>query len=169
MVRTLASSTDSVTEKVKYWDLRSDKPAVTVENQERVYAMDTQGKLLVVGTADRYINIIDLNKPEAFYKTIQSPLKFQTRVVSCFTPNPNGFAIGSIEGRCAIQYVEERDASNNFSFKCHRETNPQNKDQSNVYSVNAISFHPEHGTFSTAGSDGQFNFWDGQAKHRLST
>jgi mRNA export factor len=89
-------------------------------------------------------------------------------VVSCFTPTPNGFAIGSIEGRCAIQYVEERDASNNFSFKCHRETNPNNKDQSNVYAVNAISFHPEHGTFSTAGSDGQFNFWDGQAKHRLS-
>ena len=141
---------------------------MTVENQERVYTMDAQGKLLVIGTADRYINIIDLNKPDSFYKTIQSPLKFQTRVISCFTPNPNGFAIGSIEGRCAIQYVEERDAANNFSFKCHREQNPQNKEQSNVFSVNAISFHPEHGTFSTAGSDGQFNFWDGQAKHRLS-
>jgi mRNA export factor len=37
----------------------------------------------------------------------------------------------------------------------------------NVYSVNAISFHPQHGTFSTAGSDGTFHFWDGVAKHRL--
>lgn len=37
----------------------------------------------------------------------------------------------------------------------------------NVYSVNAISFHPVHGTFSTAGSDGTFHFWDGVAKHRL--
>jgi mRNA export factor len=37
----------------------------------------------------------------------------------------------------------------------------------NVYSVNAISFHPEYGTFSTAGSDGTFHFWDGIAKHRL--
>ncbi|KAI9874929.1 MAG: RNA export factor gle2, partial [Watsoniomyces obsoletus] len=74
-----------------------------------------------------------------------------------------------IEGRCAIQYVEERDSANNFSFKCHRETptSGPNKDVSNVYSVNAISFHPEHGTFSTAGSDGTFHFWDGQAKHRL--
>ncbi|ETN42780.1 uncharacterized protein HMPREF1541_01938 [Cyphellophora europaea CBS 101466] len=152
---------------VKYWDLRSDKPAATVNCQERVYTMDTKGKLLVVGTADRYINVVDLNKPDQFYKTIQSPLKFQTRVVSCFTPNNNGFAVGSIEGRCAIQYVEERDSSNNFSFKCHRETPPNNKDQSNVYAVNAISFHPEHGTFSTAGSDGTFHFWDGQAKHRL--
>jgi mRNA export factor len=37
----------------------------------------------------------------------------------------------------------------------------------NVYSVNAISFHPTFGTFSTAGSDGTFHFWDGVAKHRL--
>ena len=53
----------------------------------------------------------------------------------------------------------------NFSFKCHRDP-PQNN-MTNVYSVNAISFHPEHGTFSTAGSDGTFHFWDGVAKHRL--
>jgi mRNA export factor len=33
--------------------------------------------------------------------------------------------------------------------------------------VNAISFHPLHGTFSTAGSDGTFNFWDKDSKQRL--
>lgn len=38
---------------------------------------------------------------------------------------------------------------------------------SNVYSVNAISWHPEHGTASTAGGDGTFHFWDMDAKHRL--
>lgn len=38
---------------------------------------------------------------------------------------------------------------------------------SNVYSVNAISWHPQHGTFSTAGSDGTYSFWDKDAKHRL--
>ena len=153
---------------VKYWDLRSDKAAATLECQERVYTMDVKNKLMVIGTADRYINIVALDKPTSFYKTMQSPLKFQTRVVSCFT-DASGFAIGSIEGRCAIQYVEEKDASMNFSFKCHRDTptsGPQ-RDISNVYAVNAISFHPQHGTFSTAGSDGTFHFWDGVAKHRL--
>ena len=49
---------------------------------------------------------------------------------------------------------------NNFSFKCHR-------DDKNVYSVNDISFHPGYGTFSTAGSDGCFNFWDKDSKQRL--
>lgn len=39
-------------------------------------------------------------------QTITSPLKWQTRVVSCFTNSPSsGFAVGSIEGRVAIQCV----------------------------------------------------------------
>jgi len=49
----------------------------------------------------------------------------------------------------------------NFSFKCHRDNN------NNVFAVNAISFHPIHGTFSTAGADGTFSFWDKDSKQRL--
>lgn len=151
---------------VKYWDLRQSTPVASVQCQERIYSIDSKNNLMVVATADRYINIIELNKPTEFYKTMQSPLKWQTRVVTCFT-DASGFAVGSIEGRCAIQYVEEKDSSSNFSFKCHRQTPPNTRDISNVYSVNAISFHPVHGTFSTAGSDGTFHFWDKDAKHRL--
>lgn len=55
--------------------------------------------------------------------------------------------------------------SSNFSFKCHRDQ-PQGNTTS-VYAVNDISFHPVHGTFSTAGSDGTYHFWDKDAKHRL--
>lgn len=55
--------------------------------------------------------------------------------------------------------------SSNFSFKCHRD--PPANNVTNVYAVNDISFHPVHGTFSTAGSDGTFHFWDKDAKHRL--
>ncbi|KAJ5490553.1 hypothetical protein N7453_011378 [Penicillium expansum] len=151
---------------VKYWDLRQSTAIASVECQERVYTMDVKNKLLVIGTADRYINIINLDQPTKFYKTMQSPLKWQTRVVSCFS-DASGFAVGSVEGRCAIQYVEEKDSASNFSFKCHRETAPANRDVCNIYSVNAISFHPIHGTFSTAGADGTFHFWDKDAKHRL--
>ncbi|KAI9680549.1 MAG: RNA export factor gle2 [Caeruleum heppii] len=152
---------------VKYWDLRSSTPAATLNCQDRVYTLDVRDKLMVIGTADRYINVVNLSNPSTFYKTIQSPLKWQTRVVSCFTDS-SGFAVGSIEGRCAIQYVEEKDQASNFSFKCHRDTpTTGSRDISNVYSVNAISFHPVHGTFSTAGSDGTFHFWDKDAKHRL--
>ena len=151
---------------VKYWDLRQANPVASVGCQERIYSIDSKNNLLVIGTADRYINIVNLDKPTEFYKTLQSPLKWQTRVVTCFSDS-SGFAVGSIEGRCAIQYVEEKDSSSNFSFKCHRQPPPNTRDVSNVYSVNAISFHPVHGTFSTAGSDGTFHFWDKDAKHRL--
>jgi mRNA export factor len=53
----------------------------------------------------------------------------------------------------------------NFTFKCHR--NPPKNNITDVYSVNAISFHPIHGTFSTAGSDGTFSFWDKEKHSKL--
>lgn len=151
---------------VKYWDLRQQTAAVTLPCQDRVYSMDVRDKLLVIGTAERWCNVVNLDNPGVFYKSIQSPLKWQTRVVACFTDS-TGFAVGSIEGRCGIAYIEEKDQSNNFSFKCHRPPPPNTRDVALVYAVNDISFHPVHGTFSTSGSDGTFHFWDKDAKHRL--
>ncbi|KAH7125730.1 Poly(A)+ RNA export protein [Dendryphion nanum] len=152
---------------IMFWDLSTqDKPQGMITCQERVYTMDVKDKLLVIGTAERHIHMVDLNSPTTIAKTITSPLKWQTRVVSCFS-DASGFAVGSIEGRCAIQYVKEDQANLNFSFKCHRQTDSAQRDIAKVYSVNAISFHPQHGTFSTAGSDGTFHFWDKDAKHRL--
>lgn len=48
---------------------------------------------------------------------MESPLKWQTRVVSCvkradqpgLPPVQAGFAVGSIEGRVAFQYIKEAD------------------------------------------------------------
>lgn len=94
---------------IKYWDLRSATPAATVEMQERVYSMDVKDNLLVIGTAERYINIIDLKDPTKIFKTLQSPLKWQTRVVSCFS-DATGFAVGSIEGRSAFQWLDDKKA-----------------------------------------------------------
>lgn len=98
---------------VKFWDLRQANPVLTKNAPERVYSMDARDNMLVVATAERFINVLDLRNtgasPDDYYKKQQSPLKWQTRVVSCFA-DASGYAIGSIEGRCAIQYVEEKDA-----------------------------------------------------------
>ncbi|KAH0550961.1 hypothetical protein GP486_007674, partial [Trichoglossum hirsutum] len=48
---------------IKYWDLRTPNPVATLPCQERVYALDVKDKLLVIGTADRYINVVNLNDP----------------------------------------------------------------------------------------------------------
>ena len=38
-----------------------------------------------------------------------------------------------------------------------------------IKQVNAISFHPVHGTLATVGSDGRFSFWDKDARTKLKT
>lgn len=164
-------ATGSWDKTIKYWDLRTSNPVASVQLPERCYTMDVQYPLMVVGTADRDIQIFNLNSPGTPFKSIKSPLKWQTRVISCFTASTSsGFAVGSVEGRVAIQYVEDKDSSNNFSFKCHRrDSTPSSKDQALVYAVNDISFHPLHGTFSTCGADGTIHFWDKDARTRLKT
>ncbi|EPZ36237.1 WD40 repeat-like protein [Rozella allomycis CSF55] len=139
---------------VKYWDLRSPNPAASVTLPERCYTMDVQYPHLVVGTAERNILIFNLSN-QSLVKNTVSPLKHQTRTISCF-PDGKGYAVGSVEGRVGIEYFDEKNS------KCHREGN-------NIFAVNSISFHPFYGTFSTAGSDGAYAYWDKDSKSRLKT
>jgi len=37
----------------------------------------------------------------------------------------------------------------------------------NIWTVNDVSVHPVHGTFSSCGSDGIYQFWDKERKNRL--
>ncbi|KAF8980646.1 hypothetical protein BGZ46_003917 [Entomortierella lignicola] len=159
-------ATGSWDKSIKYWDTRQPTPISTITLPERLYTMDSVFPLLVAGTADRHVLIYNLNNPTTPFKSLTSPLKWQTRTISCFN-NGAGYGIGSIEGRVAIQYVEDKDASLNFSFKCHREGGQTARDKATVYSVNCINWHPIHGTFSTAGADGAFAFWDKDSRQKL--
>jgi mRNA export factor len=67
----------------------------------------------------------------------------------------------------SLRYIEEKDSSSNFSFKCHRQDQNGSKDQQAVYPVNSITFHQGYGTFCTAGADGTINYWDKDSKTRL--
>ena len=151
--------TSSWDKTIKYWDLRASTPVATVIMPEKCYSMDVSNTHVVVGCAERHITIINLKSPTVILKKTISPLKWQTRVVSCY-PNGEGYAIGSIEGRVSLNNFDANNNNAVFSFKCQR-------DDSNVYAVNAISFHPTYGTFSTAGSDGTYNMWDKDSKQRL--
>jgi len=92
---------------LKYWDLRSPNPVASLALPERIYAMDICQDLLVVATAERHICIINLSNPTVIYRDIPSPLKWQTRTISCY-PNAIGFAVGSIEGRVGLQWIDEK-------------------------------------------------------------
>jgi len=144
---------------LRYWDLRQQSPAHTQTLPDKCYALSVQYPLLVAGTAERHIQIFDLQKPNQVYKQLVSPLRYQTRCVACF-PDKTGYLVGSVEGRVAVQHVDESMHAKNFTFKCHREDN-------DIYAVNHIAFHPTQGTFVTSGADGTFNFWDKENKQRL--
>lgn len=162
---------------LKFWDPRTTgTPIHTIQMPERVYCADVVYPMAVVGTANRQIIVYQLENQPIEFKRLESPLKFQSRCVSIFcdmknpTPSPNGFAIGSIEGRVAIQYVNQpKDSKDNFTFKCHRNNGAGNAAHQDIYAVNSIAFHPKHGTLSTVGSDGRYSFWDKDARTKLKT
>eukprot|EP00349_Pseudokeronopsis_sp_Brazil_P004957 CAMPEP_0202961206 /NCGR_PEP_ID=MMETSP1396-20130829/5266_1 /ASSEMBLY_ACC=CAM_ASM_000872 /TAXON_ID= /ORGANISM="Pseudokeronopsis sp., Strain Brazil" /LENGTH=162 /DNA_ID=CAMNT_0049680863 /DNA_START=665 /DNA_END=1153 /DNA_ORIENTATION=+ len=99
---------------------------------------------------------------------MNSPLKFATTAIQCF-PDAKGFAIGSIEGRCGIKYIDLQNdkinTADDFCFKCHR------IETSNYLiscgAVNAITFNKQFGTFATIGSDGNYFIWNKNTKSRL--
>ncbi|KNC49531.1 RNA export 1 [Thecamonas trahens ATCC 50062] len=152
----LSASWDST---LKAWDLRSSAPAFDLALPQRAFTMDATFPLVAVGCAERQVVLYDIRKLGVPYKHFHSPLKYQTRKLAVF-PDATGFAISSIEGRVAIHYVEEKDSSFNFAFRCHRIDN-------SIYAVNGISFNKAHGTFVTCGSDGTWAVWDKDSKKRL--
>ena len=53
---------------IQYWDIRSQNPVSSVTLPERCYSLDVSYPLMVVGTAERHIQIFNLTSPTAPYK-----------------------------------------------------------------------------------------------------
>ncbi|KAL5456926.1 hypothetical protein EMCRGX_G034154 [Ephydatia muelleri] len=158
---------------LKFWDTRTPSPVLTLQLPERCYCMDVMYPMALVGTASRGLVIYQLENTPSEFKRIESPLKYQHRCISIFKDKqnqPTGFALGSIEGRVAIQYINPPNpAKDNFTFKCHRSNVTQAGQTQDIFPVNDIAFHPIHGTLATVGSDGRFSFWDKDARTKLKT
>ena len=93
---------------LKFWDIRSPQPILTLNLPERAYCADVDYPVAVVSTAGRHLIVYQLENTPQEFKRIESPLKYQHRCVSIFRDKkgmPSGFALGSIEGRVAIQYI----------------------------------------------------------------
>lgn len=144
--------------KLHFWDARTPNPVGSIDLPGKCFDLDVQGNVMAVATSEKQILVYDVTGQPREYARKVSPLKHQTRCISCF-PNMTGFAVGSIEGRVGIQYNNKAQEKNSFAFKCHRQ-------DVNVFAVNAIAFHPI-GTFATAGADGVVSFWDKDNKQKL--
>ncbi|XP_065667536.1 mRNA export factor RAE1 [Hydra vulgaris] len=157
---------------LKFWDTRQSTPIKSFNTMEKVYCADVIYPMAVVSTAQRGILVYQLMNEPAEFKKIESPLKYQHRSIAiCKDANgvPTGFALGSVEGRIAMQYIQPADPKDNFTFKCHRSEVTSANQVQDIYAVNDIAFHPQHGTLATAGSDGKYSFWDKDARTKLKT
>ena len=165
--------------KFHLWDVRSDTisgPAVSIDLPGKAFSMDVCDGRIVVGCSGRRTCLLDIRKEGTSWtaETVldaESSQKHQTRCVKFF-PDGQNIAVGSVEGRVAVESVPAVGSGNGgdssslmkkvYAFKCHR-------DGDLVYPVNCIDFHPKFGTFATGGCDGTVVTWDGMNRKRLTS
>jgi cell cycle arrest protein BUB3 len=148
---------------VKAWDPRNKGHTAHVGLGGKVFSMSCSNDRLVVGLSTKQVAIYDVRVLAQPMQVRDPPLKYQLRTLRCM-PNGEGFACGSVEGRVAWEYFEPQPGKAKYAFKCHRK---QVEGSEHVYPVNALAFHPEHGTFASGGGDGVVSVWDGVARKRL--
>lgn len=152
------------------WDVRSGALAQKLPCPERVYTMDItpNENYLVIGHAQRIICVWDLrNMGTSLAVQIskrESNIEHQIRSIACGNDNET-FAVCASEGRVSMNWIElEKNNANHYAFRCHRSKEGSSEI---LYPVNAIAFHPIHGTFMTGGSDGNVQLWDGVQRKKL--
>ncbi|KAF0719038.1 Aste57867_1322 [Aphanomyces stellatus] len=148
---------------VAAWDPKSKSRTLLLKQSDKVFAMSVHEHLLVVGTANKRVALYDVRRGDAPpIQEMESPLKYQMRCIEFF-PDGQGYAIGSTEGRVALEYINQE--RKGYAFKCHREKISDS--ETYVFPINSIAFHPVFGTFATGGCDGIINVWDGDNKKRI--
>eukprot|EP00977_Amphora_coffeiformis_P027456 scaffold34612_cov165-Amphora_coffeaeformis.AAC.22 len=145
------------------WDVRQDNnkntAVVTVDLPGKAFCMDVDPlhSRVAVGCSGRQTCLVDVRRPD---QTVTAELglqgessqKHQTRCLRFF-PDGQRIAVGSVEGRVAVEWVDGRPLESGtgmpkeYAFKCHRRNDL-------VFPVNCIEFHPKYGTFATGGGDG---------------
>ncbi|KAJ5050386.1 uncharacterized protein L3040_002269 [Drepanopeziza brunnea f. sp. 'multigermtubi'] len=163
-------------------DLKNpDREPATIKLPAKPHSLSITASKLVVAMAARLVYIYELHTLTMHasqqsgtttdlepWQQRESSLKFMTRAVSCM-PNDDGYATSSIEGRVAVEWFDPSAESQNrkYAFKCHRQPDPEGDGTDIVYPVNALAFHPVHGSFASGGGDGVVALWDAVAKRRI--
>ncbi|XP_064535939.1 protein Rae1 [Drosophila montana] len=150
---------------LKFWDIRSPMPMLSLILPNRCYDADVLYPMAAVACAGNNIMVYALDKIATDYRHMESNLKQQTRCISIFRERQNqsgGFVVGGIEGRAAVHYFYGKES---FAFKCHRSPCPMGIH--NIYAVNDLKHHPVHQTLVTAGSDGVYTCWDTCSRNKI--
>jgi cell cycle arrest protein BUB3 len=175
----ISASWDST---LHFHDLKeAQKEPTTIALPAKPHSLSITASKLVVAMSSRLVYIYELQSTAQLasqangamaelkpWQQRESSLKFMTRAVACM-PNDDGYATSSIEGRVAVEWFDPSAESQarKYAFKCHRQPDPEGDGTDIVYPVNALAFHPIHGTFASGGGDGVVALWDAVAKRRI--
>lgn len=102
------------------WDTRQQKPtqSTTTIEGNKIYTIGLSGNRLIVGTSNRHVLIYDVRSLAQPEQRRESSLMNQTRIIRGF-PDTTGYALGSIEGRVAVEYFnpDQNVQKNKYAFK----------------------------------------------------
>lgn len=123
----------------------------------------TENRIVAYGHHNT-VFVIDTRNPEKIERRVSS-LGKQIRSFCVSSPDQFGWAVGSIDGRIAIEYFGDiRHQAQRFSFSCNRH---EQDEKIIVYPVSCLAFHPVTGILTSGSSKGSLYFWDIQNKRKL--
>jgi len=159
---------------IAFWDLRTSQRSMAITDIKRkIFNMSYKNTLLVCTLNNKHFRWYDVRNLQRNVQDCESNFQSQLRGLDVF-PNAEGFAVGSVEGRIQVRYLDKSvQESKGFSFKCHRQEIPNRSSytsigkDTHVYSVNVVRFHQQFGTLASGGTDGEVNIWDKDGRARL--
>ncbi|XP_015584447.1 mitotic checkpoint protein BUB3.3 isoform X1 [Ricinus communis] len=149
---------------IMFWDLRLAKSPAYLRNLgAEVASMSLSGfdLMLAVGKSVNVYDLRNMGKPVHFK---ENHTDVQIKCISSF-PYRRGYAVGSVDGRVALEFLDPSNSNEGYTFRCH----PKSRDgRTHLVSINDIVFNPlVCGTFVTGDNDGYIITWHNESKRRL--
>ncbi|OHT06580.1 Mitotic checkpoint protein bub3 [Tritrichomonas foetus] len=150
------------------WDYRQSQDESLIgklEFNEKIMFANACSENRIVAYGHRNtVFVVDMRNPDKIERRVSS-LGKQIRSFSISKPETFGWAIGSIDGRIAIEYFGDlKHQAQRFSFSCNRHTE---NGKTIVYPVSSLCFHPTTGILTSSSSHGNIYFWDIENKRKL--
>lgn len=151
--------------KIMSWDARMAKAlGYSKVLAAEVDSMSLSGLNLMVAVGAS-VNLYDLRNLDKPFQAKESCMNNRIR---CLRPTPNstGFAVGSVDGRVALEFpFSSNSVDMGYIFRCH----PKLKDSRyHLVSVNDIVFNPfVCSIFFTGDNEGYVTTWDARGRRRL--
>ncbi|KAF7828011.1 mitotic checkpoint protein BUB3.3-like isoform X1 [Senna tora] len=156
--------TSGFDKKILLWDIRTGKVLHCLRNLgSEVDSISVSGFNMTVAIGT-FVHIYDLRH---FNQPVQSKEPHKGAQIRCVSsvPYSDGYAVGSVDGRVALQISSSGSNHIGYTFRCH----PKSEDGRHYFSsVNDIIFNPVvSGAFVTGDNEGYVTIWDAGSRKRL--